>query len=132
MSWTTPKAAAQAIRKIAELGWKPVYFIGNTSSGVASTLKPAGLENAKGIISSAYLKDPFDPTWKEDAGVREWTAFMNKYLPAGDKSDTSTVYGYAVAQTLVQVLGGFSFWSLQLASVFLVWCNVLSYSPSAP
>jgi len=104
MSWTTPKAAAQAIRKIAELGWKPVYFIGNTSSGVASTLKPAGFENAKGIISSAYLKDPFDPTWKEDAGVREWTAFMNKYLPQGDKSDTSAVYAYAVAQTLVQVL----------------------------
>jgi len=67
-------------------------------------LKPAGFENAKGIISSAYLKDPFDPTWKEDAGVREWTAFMNKYLPQGDKSDTSAVYGYAVAQTLVQVL----------------------------
>jgi ABC-type branched-subunit amino acid transport system substrate-binding protein len=104
VSWTTPKAAAQAIRKVAELGWKPVYFIGNTSSGVASTLKPAGVENAKGVISSAYLKDPFDPTWKEDAGVREWTAFMNKYLPGGDKSDVSTVYAYAVAQTLVQVL----------------------------
>jgi ABC-type branched-subunit amino acid transport system substrate-binding protein len=104
VSWTTPKAAAQAIRKVAVLGWKPVYFIGNTSSGVASVLKPAGFENAKGVISSAYLKDPFDPTWKEDAGVREWTAFMNKYLPGGDKSDVGTVYGYAVAQTLVQVL----------------------------
>ena len=90
VSWTTPKAAAQAIRKIAELGWKPVYFIGNTSSGVASVLKPAGLENAKGVISSAYLKDPFDPTWKEDEGVKEWTTFMNKYLPEGDKSDNNT------------------------------------------
>jgi ABC-type branched-subunit amino acid transport system substrate-binding protein len=104
VSWTTPKAAAQAIRKIAELGWKPVYFIGNTSSSVASVLRPAGFENAKGVLSSAYLKDPADPAWKDDAGVKEWSTFMDKYLPDGDKTDTNTVYGYAVAQTLVQVL----------------------------
>ena len=104
VSWTTPKAAAQAIRKVAELGWKPVYFIGNTSSQLASVLKPAGLENAKGVISSAYLKDPFDPTWKDDEGVKEWNAFIGKYLPESDKSDSNTVYAYAVAQTLVQVL----------------------------
>jgi len=104
VSWTTPKAAAQAIRKIAEMGWKPVYIIGNTSSQVASVLKPAGFENAKGVISSAYLKDPTDPTWKEDEGVKEWTAFMDKYLPDADKADSGAVYGYAEAQTMVQVL----------------------------
>ena len=104
ISWTTPKAAAQAIRKVAELAWRPVYFIGNTSSQVASVLKPAGLENAKGVISSAYLKDPFDPAWKDDEGVKEWTRFMNKYLSEVDEHDSNTVYGYAVAQTMVQVL----------------------------
>jgi len=104
VSWTTPKAAAQAIRKIAELGWNPAYFIGNTSSQVAAVLRPAGVENAKGVISSAYLKDPFDSTWKDDAGVKEWTAFMDKYLPDVDKTDNNAVYAYAVAQTLVHVL----------------------------
>ena len=104
ISWTTPKAAAQAIRKVAELGWKPTYFIGNTSSQVASVLKPAGFENAKGVISSAYLKDPTDATWKDDAAVKEWSAFMDKYLPEGDKTNSNTVYGYAVAATMVQVL----------------------------
>lgn len=104
ISWTTPKAAAQAIRKVAELGWKPVYFIGNTSSQVASVLKPAGYENAKGVISSAYLKDPTDPTWKDDQAVKQWSAFMDKYLPDADKTNSNTVYGYAVAATMVQVL----------------------------
>ncbi|WP_315830925.1 ABC transporter substrate-binding protein [Bradyrhizobium prioriisuperbiae] len=104
VSWSTPKAAAQAIRKIGELGWKPAYFLGNTSTSVASVLKPAGLEHAKGIISSAYLKDPTDPAWKDDPGVKAWTAFMDKYFPDGDKTNNTTVYGYAAAQTLAQVL----------------------------
>jgi ABC-type branched-subunit amino acid transport system substrate-binding protein len=104
ISWTTPKPAAQAIKKIAELGWKPTYFIGNTSSQVASVLRPAGLENAKGVISSAYLKDPYDPTWKDDQDVKDWVAFMDKYMPEADKTDSNAVYGYAVAQTLIQVL----------------------------
>jgi ABC-type branched-subunit amino acid transport system substrate-binding protein len=104
ISWTTPKPAAQAIKKIAELGWKPNYFIGNTSSQIASTLRPAGLENAKGVISSAYLKDPYDPTWKDDQDVKDWIAFMDKYMPQADKTDSNIVYGYAVAQTLIQVL----------------------------
>ncbi|WP_246670288.1 ABC transporter substrate-binding protein [Bradyrhizobium stylosanthis] len=104
ISWTTPKAAAQAIRRIAELKWKPVYIIGNTSSQVASVLRPAGFENARGVISSAYLKDPFDPTWKDDEDVRTWNAFMSKYMPDADRADSSTVYGYAAAQTMAQVL----------------------------
>jgi ABC-type branched-subunit amino acid transport system substrate-binding protein len=104
ISWTTPKAAAQALKKVAELGWKPTYFIGNTSSQVASVLRPAGVDNAKGVISSAYLKDPFDPSWKNDDGVKAWNAFMDKYMPGVDRTDSNIVYGYSVAQTLVEVL----------------------------
>ena len=104
MTWAAPKGAAQAIRKVGELGWKPVYFLGNVSTSVATVLKPAGLDNAKGIISTVYLKDPTDPLWKDDAGIKTWLAFMDKYFPGGDKTDNNNVYGYATAQTMVQVL----------------------------
>jgi branched-chain amino acid transport system substrate-binding protein len=104
MTWAAPKGAAQAIRKVGELGWKPVYFLGNVSTSVATVLKPAGLDNAKGIISTAYLKDPTDPLWKDDAGIKAWSAFMDKYFPDGDKTNNNNVYGYAAAQTMVQVL----------------------------
>ncbi|HEY1360969.1 MAG TPA: ABC transporter substrate-binding protein [Xanthobacteraceae bacterium] len=100
----TPKFAAQAIRKIAEIGWKPVHLLNNVSISVGAVLKPAGLENAKDIISAGYLKDPTDPSWKDDPGYKAWLAFMDKYYPDGDKSSTLTVYGYSVTQTLVQVL----------------------------
>ncbi len=101
---TTPKFAAQAIRKAAEIGWKPLHLLNNVSNSVGSVLKPAGLENAKDIVSTAYYKDPTDPTWKNDAGFKHWEEFMAKYFPEGDKSSSFTVYGYSVAQTLVQVL----------------------------
>jgi ABC-type branched-subunit amino acid transport system substrate-binding protein len=104
MTWAAPKGAAQAIRKVAELGWKPVYFLGNVSTSVATVLKPAGLENSKGIISTAYIKDPTDPAWKDDQGIKAWLAFMDKYFPEGDKTNNNNVYGYATAQTMVQVL----------------------------
>src|SRR6266508_4225138 len=104
MTWAAPKGAAQAIRKVAELGWKPVYFLGNVSTSVAAVLKPAGLENSKGIISTAYLKDPTDPLWKDDPGIKTWLAFMDKYFPDGDKTNINNIYGYASAQTMVQVL----------------------------
>jgi len=104
MTWAAPKGAAQAIRKVGELGWKPTFFLANVSTSVASVLKPAGLENAKGIISTAYLKDPTDPTWKDDPGVATWRAFMDKYYPDGDKTNSNNIYGYAVAQTMVHVL----------------------------
>jgi ABC-type branched-subunit amino acid transport system substrate-binding protein len=104
VSWTTPKASAQAIRKLAELDWKPVVFLASVSTSVASVLRPAGLENAKGIISNAYLKDPGDPAWSNDVATRDWNVFMDKYLPDGDKADRVTVYGYAVAHTLIEVL----------------------------
>lgn len=104
VSWTTPKASAQAIRKLAELEWKPVVFLAGVSTSVASVLRPAGLENAKGIISNAYLKDPSDPAWSNDAATRDWNAFIDRYLPDGDKADRVIVYSYAVAHTLLEVL----------------------------
>ncbi|MGE5159632.1 MAG: ABC transporter substrate-binding protein [Gemmatimonas sp.] len=103
-SWAAPKGSAQAIRKVGELGWKPRFFLANVSASVAGVLRPAGLQYTKGIISTAYLKDPTDPAWKNDPGVKAWQAFMDKYYPSGDKSDQNNVYGYAAAQTLVQVL----------------------------
>jgi len=100
----TPKFAAQAIRKAAELGWKPVNLLNNVSASVGAVLKPAGLDNAKGVLSTAYYKDPTDPTWKDDAAYKEWLAFMDKYYPDGDKTSGFTVYGYLTAQTVVAVL----------------------------
>ena len=83
---TTPKFAAQAIKKAAEIGWHPVHLLNNVSQSVGAVLKPAGLENAKGILSTFYLKDPTDPAWKNDAGYKQWLAFMDKYYPNGDKT----------------------------------------------
>jgi len=101
---TTPKFAAQAIKKAAEIGWKPLHLLNNVSQSVGGVLKPAGLENSIGIVSSYYLKDATDPAWANDAGYKDWLAFMNQYFPDGDKTSSFTVYGYSVAQTLVQVL----------------------------
>ena len=101
---TTPKFAAQAIKKAAEIGWKPVHYLNNVSSSVGSVLTPAGLANAVDIITTAYIKDPTDPQWANDKGFQDWVAFMKKYLPAGNLADGFNVYGYTVAQGLVQVL----------------------------
>ena len=100
----TPKFAAQSIRRASEIGWHPMFFLNNVSASVGSVLKPAGLDHAQGIISAAYLKDATDPEWKNDKDMKEWNAFMEKYAPDADKSDGSTVYAYAVARTMVQVL----------------------------
>ncbi|RXH22838.1 branched-chain amino acid ABC transporter substrate-binding protein [Bradyrhizobium nanningense] len=101
---TTPKFAAQAIKKNAEIGWKPTHFLNNVSASVGSVIKPAGFENAQGIISAAYLKDTTDRQWANDAGMKGFLDFMAKYFPEGDKTDNGTIVGYGVAQTLVQVL----------------------------
>ncbi|WP_454624498.1 ABC transporter substrate-binding protein [Bradyrhizobium cenepequi] len=101
---TTPKFAAQAIKKNAEIGWKPLHFLNNVSASVGSVLKPAGFENAQDIISAAYLKDTSDKQWDNDPGMKEFLEFMTKYFPEGDKLDGGTMVGYGVAQTLVQVL----------------------------
>jgi branched-chain amino acid transport system substrate-binding protein len=101
---TTPKFAAQAIKKAAEIGWKPVHLLNSVSSSVGAVIKPAGLENAQGILTAVYGKDPTDPIWNDDAGKKDWVAFMEKYYPEGDRSSSFTVYGYSVARTMVQVL----------------------------
>src|SRR5262249_53234422 len=100
----TPKFAAQAIKKVAEIGWKPVHLLNNVSRSVGTVLTPAGLQNAQGILSAGYTKDPTDPTWNDDPALKEWSSFMDQYYPNGDKRDGATVISYAVAQTLVQVL----------------------------
>jgi branched-chain amino acid transport system substrate-binding protein len=101
---TTPKFAAQAIKKAGEIEWKPVHLLNNVSTSVGAVLRPAGFDNAKGILSTGYLKDPTDPRWKDDSAYKEWLAFMEKYYPDGDRTSTFTVFGYAAAQTMVQVL----------------------------
>ena len=103
-SWAAPKGSAQAIRKVGELGWKAKFFLANTATSVASVLKPAGLEYSKGIISTAYLKDPTDPTWDKDPAVVKWRAFMEKYYPDGDKANANNIYGYVQAEAMAQVL----------------------------
>mgnify|MGYP000971958431 CR=1 FL=1 len=104
MNITTPKFAAMAIKKAAELKWAPTHFLNNVSASVGAVLKPAGFENAQGIISTGYLKDPTDPQWKNDAGFKNWVAFVDKYMPGADKTNANIVYGYNVAQGLVHLL----------------------------
>jgi branched-chain amino acid transport system substrate-binding protein len=101
---STPKFAAQAIRKVNDLNWNPVHIVDINASPVSATLKPAGLDISKGIISTNYGKDPGDPQWKDDAGVKAYFAFMDKYYPEGDKLSTVNTYGYSVAELLVHIL----------------------------
>ncbi len=101
---TTPKFAAQAIRKAYDIGWKPVQYLTNVSVGVASVMQPAGLEKGVGIISSAYLMEPTDPAWQDTQAMKDWRAWMQKYYADGSLNDNTNVYGYTVAQTIVQVL----------------------------
>jgi branched-chain amino acid transport system substrate-binding protein len=101
---STPKFAAQAIKKVADLGWKPIHILDINASPVSATLKPAGLEISKDIISTNYGKDPGDPQWKDDAGIKAYFAFMDKYYPEGDKLNTVNSYGYATAELLVHIL----------------------------
>jgi ABC-type branched-subunit amino acid transport system substrate-binding protein len=100
-----PKQAAQAIKKIGEIGWKPdIFFLAATSTSIASVIKPAGFDHAQGIISSYTNKDPNDPQWKDDKDVQDWFAFMKAYMPDGNTQDQLIVYGYVVAEATVQVL----------------------------
>jgi branched-chain amino acid transport system substrate-binding protein len=103
-SASTPKQAAQAIKKIAELGWHPVHIVDINANSVGAVLKPAGLEASRGIISVGYVKDPSDPSAKDDPGMLRYFAFMQKYYPEGDKYSSLNVYGYITTQLLIQVL----------------------------
>ncbi len=99
-----PKFAAQSIKKVHDLNWKPMFFMSNVSISVGAVMTPAGPENGVGIISAAYLKDSSDPTWKNDAGMNEWRAFMNKTMPGADQSDGGYIAAYGLCKTMLQVL----------------------------
>ena len=99
-----PKFAAQAIRKAADIQWKPLHILSSIGNSVGATLKPAGFENAKDLVSDFYLKDPSDPKWADDAGFKTWVAFMDKYMPDADKSDAGYVAGSSLAAMTAQVL----------------------------
>ena len=99
-----PPISARAIRRAAELDWHPVMLLVNAAASIANALRPAGLQNAVGVVSTSFLKDASDTTWKDDPAIREWLAFMDKYYPDGDKDDSYAIFGYAAAETLVQVL----------------------------
>ena len=103
-SASTPKFAAQAIKKNAELGWKPVHILDINATSVGAVMQPAGLEASKGVISVNYGKDPLDPTWKDDPGMKKYFEFMAKYYPEGDKNSSFNTYGYSTAQLMVHVL----------------------------
>jgi branched-chain amino acid transport system substrate-binding protein len=98
------KFAAQSIRKIYDIQWKPIFFMSNVAISVGMVMQPVGPEKSIGMISTQYLKDPTDPEWKDDAGIGAWRAFMAKYLPNGDTTDAANVFAYGVAMTMVQVL----------------------------
>src|SRR5947199_3174138 len=104
ISITTPKFAAQAIKKLAEIEWKPLHIVSNVSVSIGSVIKPAGFENAQGILSATYVKDSADPQSDNDTGMKKFYAFLEKYFPEGNKLDASVVYGYGAAQTMVKVL----------------------------
>src|SRR5213592_1161466 len=101
---TIPKFAVQAIKKAHDIGWKPLHLLNNVSSSLGTTLKPAGLEASKGLITALYMKEITDPQWRNDRGYEDWLAWMKKYYPEGALDDQANAYAYLVSQTLVQVL----------------------------
>ncbi len=103
-SFGTPKFVAQSIKKIGELGWKPMHFIPNVASSVGTVLVPAGVENAQGVLSGTFIKDASDPQWDNDRGMKAYTSFLAKYMPDANKADSLMVHGYLGAQLMVQVL----------------------------
>lgn len=104
VSMSTPKFAAQTIRKMAELGWSPDHYLCNSANSVGAVLKPAGFENCRNVISSAYLKDANDDAWKDDPAFKAWNEFLDAYYPEGDRKDSLTVYSYVVSELLVEIL----------------------------
>ncbi len=99
-----PKFAAQAIRTVYDLQWKPTFFMTNVAISVGTVMQPAGPEKAIGLLSTNYLKDPTDPSWRDDPDMKVWRAFMAKYLPDGDTTDAATVFAYGVSTTMLGVL----------------------------
>lgn len=104
VDFTTPRFASLAIRKVAQLGWKPLHILNTTGAGIASVFQPAGIENAIGIVTANSIKEPNDPRWRDDPGVKEYLDFMARYYPEGDRFNGQHAYGYLAAQVLHQVL----------------------------
>jgi branched-chain amino acid transport system substrate-binding protein len=104
LNFTSPKAAAQAIRKMDDIAWKPLHILVNVSANVSSTFRPAGVEKSVGIVSAAYYKDPNDKRWVDDAGYKEWLEWMKKYNASANIADPFNVVGYTVAQIAVDTL----------------------------
>ncbi len=104
ISITTPKFAAQAIKKLAEIDWHPMQFLSNVSASIGGVIEPAGYENSQGILSAAYAKEAADPQWDNDPGMKNFLAFLQQYDPTANKLDGAVIYGYGVTQTLVHVL----------------------------
>jgi ABC-type branched-subunit amino acid transport system substrate-binding protein len=104
INFSTPKFAAQAIKKVAELNWKPLQFVSNVSISMANVIRPAGMENAQDIISAAYVKDPTEPKWDNDPGMMAYHQFLAKYLPEMNRADSSAMTGYNIALTMAEVL----------------------------
>jgi len=104
ISITTPKFSAQSIKKVAELGWKPLFILNSAGASTGAVMRPAGFENGQNIISAIFQKDPTDPQWKDDVGIKNFDAFLTKYFPEGNREDGFLMIGYNVAQTMVHVL----------------------------
>jgi hypothetical protein len=104
ISITSPKFAAQSIKKVVELGWRPLFLLNGVAASTGTVMKLAGLENSQNIISATYAKDPTDPQWKDDPGIKNFDAFLSKYFPEGNPEDQFVMTGYNLAQTLVYVL----------------------------
>jgi branched-chain amino acid transport system substrate-binding protein len=130
LNLSTPKFAALAIRKMGELGWKPVHVLNNVSSSVGAVIKPAGMEFAQDAITASYVKDPTDPTWKNDPGVKEWDAFLEKYMPGSDRSNGLLLYSYGAAQTLEYILRQAGD-NLTRENIMKVATSLKGYAPSS-
>jgi len=126
---TTPKFAAQAVKKVAEIGWKPVQFLNNVSTSIGAVMKPAGLEASQGVISSAYFKDPTDPQWKDDPAMKAWNEFLDKYYPDANRTDAEVMFGYIAAQGLVHVLEACGD-DLTRANVMKQAANIKDFEPA--
>jgi branched-chain amino acid transport system substrate-binding protein len=130
LNLSTPKFAALAIRKMGELGWKPIHVLNNVSASVGAVIKPAGMEFAQDAITASYVKDPTDPTWTNDPGLKEWDDFLQKYMPGADRSNGLLLYGYGAAQTLEHILRQAGD-NLTRENIMKVATSLKGYAPSA-
>ncbi|RJF75496.1 ABC transporter substrate-binding protein [Rhodopseudomonas palustris] len=130
LNLSTPKFAALAIRKLGELGWKPIHVLNNVSASVGAVIKPAGMDFAQDAITASYIKDPTDPTWQNDPGMKEWGAFLDKYMPGADRSNGLLLYGYGAAQTLEHILKQAGD-NLTRDNIMKVATSLKGYAPSA-